>query len=208
MAGLADFWDDIAERYARDPVRNPDAYATTLSRARHWLHPSMQVLEIGCGTGSTALTLAEAVEEYTGADVSGEMIRIAEDKAQEAQVPNLSFTIAEATQVSGPWDAVLAFNLLHLLPDLPATLAHLRAQIPQGGMFITKTPCLGHRPWFRPLVWGMQMLGKAPLHVNHLTPKGLERMILDAGFEILETGDYPARPPSRFIVARAMGQPV
>ena len=47
----------------------------------------------------------------------------------------------------------------------------------------------------------MQVFGKAP-YVNFLTIDRLERAIESAGFEILETGDYPAKPPSRLVVAR------
>jgi hypothetical protein len=41
---------------------------------------------------------------------------------------------------------------------------------------------------------------KAP-KLEFLRPVSLEREISDAGFEMLERGDYPALPPSRFIVA-------
>jgi len=36
-----------------------------------------------------------------------------------------------------------------------------------------------------------------------LSPEALEAAIRRAGFEIVETGDYPAKtPPRRFVVAR------
>jgi hypothetical protein len=45
----------------------------------------------------------------------------------------------------------------------------------------------------------MRMIGKAP-PLRFARPARLERSITEAGFEILERGDYP--PPSRFVVAR------
>ena len=46
----------------------------------------------------------------------------------------------------------------------------------------------------------MQLVGKAP-YVNFMSITELENRIEAAGFKILETGNYPARPPNRFIVA-------
>ena len=53
----------------------------------------------------------------------------------------------------------------------------------------------------QPLVAGLRLIGKAP-GFRFLAPDRLEREIAQAGFDIVETGDYPQRPPSRFIVAR------
>ena len=46
------FWDRIAERYAAQPVRNPQAYEHTLERVRAYLKPSDRALELGCGCGA------------------------------------------------------------------------------------------------------------------------------------------------------------
>jgi hypothetical protein len=42
--------------------------------------------------------------------------------------------------------------------------------------------------------------GKAP-DFHFLSPGRLEQKIRQAGFEIVETGDYPKHPTRRFIVA-------
>ena len=39
-------------------------------------------------------------------------------------------------------DTVLAFHLLHLLPDLDTALPAILAALKPGGRFISKTPCL------------------------------------------------------------------
>ena len=45
----------------------------------------------------------------------------------------------------------------------------------------------------------MQLVGKAP-HVNKFSVATLERKIMQAGFDIVESGTFPA--PSRYLVAR------
>lgn len=55
------FWDRIAERYARDPIRNIEAHEATLSDTISRITGVNRVLEVGCGTGTTAQRLASVV---------------------------------------------------------------------------------------------------------------------------------------------------
>lgn len=199
------FWNRVARRYADMPMRNSEAYEITLDLVRKHLQPDGNVLELGCGTGTTALRLAGDVGQYTATDYAPEMIAIAQEKHTASGVGNLSFQIGapgDGSLPPGPFDVILAFNFLHLLPDRQAALREIRQTLPDGGLFISKTPCLGGM--FRvlqPVVAVLRRWGKAP-DVRFLTPSTLERDIRAAGFELLQTGDYPKRPPSRFIVAR------
>jgi ubiquinone/menaquinone biosynthesis C-methylase UbiE len=199
------FWDKSAPRYAKQPVKDMASYETALDRTRAYLAGDDEVLEIGCGTGTTALKLAPNVRRITASDVSPVMIEIAEGKARDESASNADFfsgTVADTRLDGRTFDAVLAFNLLHLVDDLPATLARVAALVEPGGYFIAKTVCLDGQGWyFKPMIRLMQAVRKAPF-VAFLTIDGLERAVRDAGFEIVESGDYPANPPSRFIVAR------
>lgn len=198
------FWDRIAPRYAQSPISDPDAYEATLARVKTYLSRDHNAVELGCGTGSTALTLAPFVAEYEGTDVSQGMIDIALEKAWNASMPNLSFRRADAEEtfkMNGDPDVILAFNLLHLIPQLEYTLEAILDALPVGGLFISKTPCVGEKWYFRPLIAAMRMVGKAP-YVRLLKVRELDHMIVAAGFEIVETGLFPASTGSRFIVAR------
>jgi ubiquinone/menaquinone biosynthesis C-methylase UbiE len=202
----AAFWNRIARRYAATPMRNPEAWEATLDRVRAHLASGARVLELGCGTGSTALRLAPGVADYTGTDDAGEMVAIARERLAETPVSGLAFTegrTGDGSLPDGPFDAILAFNLLHLVPDLPAALTEARGLLKPGGLLITKTPCLGGSRWAAlwPVVGALRLVGKAP-PLSFVSPRGLERTIEAAGFEILERGDYPKSPPSRFMVAR------
>jgi SAM-dependent methyltransferase len=196
----------MARRYADSPMRSPENWEKTLERTRAYLPPGARVLELGCGTGSTALRIAPHVAEYVGTDDASAMIAIAREKLAETPVDGLRFENArpgDASLPEGPFDAVLAFNLLHLLPDLPATLAEAKRLLKPGGHLISKTPCLGGNRFTAlwPVIMGMRLLGKAP-PLRFVSPARLETEIEAAGFDILERGDYPAMPPSRFVVAR------
>ncbi|MBT0959513.1 class I SAM-dependent methyltransferase [Alphaproteobacteria bacterium KMM 3653] len=211
MSSAKDFWDKKAEGYAKSAIADMPAYEYTLERTKSYLKPSDRVLEIGAGTGSTALLLAPGVADYTASDISSEMMRIGQQKAQAAEhdTSNLRFVTAtpqDPALNTAPYDTLIALNLLHLIQDLPQLLSQLHAQIKPGGLLISKSPCLRGKLGLKfgairlalPL---LHRLGVVP-YVNIFSQQDLDRMITEAGFEIIETGNYPAHPPNRYIVAK------
>lgn len=208
MSTDASFWNGIAVKYAARPVQNPTAYAETLAEVIARLSPRDRVLELGCGTGSTALTLAPHVKSLTASDISAEMIRIAEEKRQANGVRNVRFVtagIVPPEPQAVPYDAVLAFNLLHLIEDLDAALAAIHARVKPGGLFISKSGCIGDMGWFvRPLIRGMQLIGRAP-YVNVMKRPELEAAIARAGFVIEQSCCFTGAAKNLFVVARKPG---
>jgi len=201
------FWDRLAQKYARNPVGDMPAYEKTLERTGSWLRESDRVLEFGCGTGSTALRLAPGVANYVASDISGEMTAIAARKANEARVENVEFRKATLEEIVSPgdgYDAVLGFNVLHLFEDVPAELGRIRSLLKHGGLFISKTPCVGDmNRLIRLVVPVMQFFGKAP-DVTFFTAADLEREIRAAGFDIVEHGLHGSKGKDirPFIVAK------
>ncbi|KIN62430.1 Methyltransferase, UbiE/COQ5 family [Sulfitobacter noctilucicola] len=208
MKQTAEFWDKIADKYAASQIRDVEAYEYTLERTRSYLSAETRLLEIGCGTGSTALLLAEDVQAVTGSDISSQMVRIATEKAAAQDVTNVSFQVAgalDAVRGAKAYDVVTGFNVLHLTEGLDEILQTMAREMEQGSLFISKTPCLNDpsigikRFAFRALIPVMQFFRKAPF-VQFLTFQELEALIIGAGLEIIETSNNPAM--SRYIVAR------
>ena len=205
MYAEAKFWDRMARKYARDPIKNMTAYEATLERVRARLQPDNKVLEVGCGTGSTAMLLAGDVADYTGADVSGEMVAIAREKLAETPIDGLEFTVAPANETRfdpESYDAILGFNLLHLLDNLPGAIARARVLLKPGGLYITKSPCLGDMGFhMRLLLPVMKLFYRVPF-LGVFKRQELEREIEKAGFEIIETRVFDGAPHARYIVAQ------
>ena len=200
----AAFWDKMAPSYAKSPIANPDAYEETLARVRTYLKPDANVLELGCGTGSTALKLVDNVATYEATDVSQGMIDIANAKLEGLTGKRPTFRVAgtgATDYATSTPDTVLAFNLLHLLPNLEATLKVIHDLLPEDGVFISKSPALSEKWYYGPMIGVMRLIGKAP-YVRTLGVDELDTLITKAGFRIIETGLYPPTTPSRFIVAR------
>lgn len=206
----AAFWSKISRKYAAGPIRNMDGYLNTLERTKSYLKADDTALEMGCGTGSTALLVAPHVAHITATDLAPGMIEIAKEKLERQGPDNVTFKVAEVldhSQQDGPYDAVMAHNLLHLVPDLDGALKHISALTKPGGTFISKTVCapekggVGYAMIRRLAIPLMQALGKAPF-VRFLTAEELEQKIIRAGFNVIETGDQDGMLPSRYVVAR------
>ena len=203
----ARFWDKIARRYAADAIKDIAGYERTLDRTLHYFSSTDTVLELGCGTGTTALRLAPHVSRMVATDLSGEMIKIAREKATAQACPNAEFEVA--TPDHAPWpersfDAVLAFNVLHLIAERASALAHVHRLLKPGRLFISKTPCLAEmNPFIRLAVPVMRLVGKAP-YVAFFSAAELEKDIEGAGFTIIERARHASKRKDEriFIVAR------
>ncbi|RVT87335.1 class I SAM-dependent methyltransferase [Rhodobacteraceae bacterium CCMM004] len=202
MPAPPSFWDRLAPRYAARPLSDPAAYEDTLARTRARLGAQDRVLEIGCGTGMTAVRLAPGVAEYVALDASAGMLAIARARPGADAVRFVQADLADRSKAPGPVDAILAFSVLHLVDDLAATLAEVHDRLRPGGHLISKTPCLaGQGPVVHAAVAALRLVGWAPPMAT-LAPADLDRAIAAAGFQIVETHDYPPRARYRFVAAR------
>ncbi|MFN9472876.1 class I SAM-dependent methyltransferase [Acidovorax sp.] len=202
------FWDRIAPKYAADPIADMAGYEATLQRVQGLLSAGQEVLEIGCGTGSTALRLAPFTRRLLATDVSPGMIAIAQARLAAQPTPQLGFAVADADAPGwgqGTYDVVMAFNMLHLVSDLDHTLQLAVQALRPGGLLISKTPCIAEMnpliPWLAiPL---MRAIGKAPAVLSFEGP-GLHAAIARQGMDIVSVERHGTRGKDirLFIVAR------
>lgn len=200
MDKSAKFWDKIAERYSRQPIADEAAYQKKLQVTREYLHPGMEVLEFGCGTGSTAIAHAPYAKHIQAIDVSSKMIAIAEGKAAASNIANVTFrrsTIDEFGTPDHSLDAVLGLSILHLLDNKEEVIAKVHRMLKPGGIFVTSTVCLGGTilSLLKLIVPIGRFFGLMPL-VKIFSAKELADSITDAGFQI----DYQWQPGKGMVV--------
>lgn len=205
MVGSARFWDRMAERYAQMPVRDEATYLRKLEITREYFRPDMEVLEVGCGTGSTAIAHAPFLHHIHAIDTSGKMIEIARGKAAASGVGNVRFeqsSIEALNLQDRSLDAVLALNVVHLVDDREDFLARVHAALKPGGVFVTSTPCIADSS-FRFLKYiapAAAFVGAIPA-VRIFTGEQLLASVRAAGFSI-EHDWRPGKNKAVFLVAK------
>ncbi|MGF1461338.1 MAG: class I SAM-dependent methyltransferase [Leptolyngbyaceae cyanobacterium] len=204
MAQATKFWDKIAEKYAKQPIADEAAYQKKLAITRDYLTPEMEVLEIGCGTGSTALLHAPYVKHIRAVDFSANMIAISQGKAEAQNIGNVTFeqsTIEDLDILEQSLDGVLALSILHLLRDKEAAIAGVYQMLKPGGILVTSMTCLGDTMgWFKLVAPIGRFLGFFPF-VAVFTIQELVDSLTQTGFE-LEHQWQPAPGKAVFIVAK------
>lgn len=202
----ARFWDRIAKRYARKAVPDQATYATKLEKTDSYLQPDDRVLEVGCGTGTTALHHAPRAGRILATDISAKMIDIAREKAKVAGINNVRFEVSSIDDLEatpGQYDVILAHSILHLVADVPRTLRQLHLLLKPGGLLISNTQCIGDSAawlgWVAPLG---RVLGVLP-RVNVFREREFLQWIGDSGFDVEEIWQ-PKPKASHYIVARAV----
>ena len=192
MNASAKFWNKVAAGYSKQPIADEAAYQKKLQVTREYFQPNMDVLEFGCGTGSTAIAHAPYVQHIRAIDFSSTMIEIAQAKADAQNIQNVTFEQASIDQIVSDrtYDAVLGLNVLHLLDNKEEIIVKVYNMLQPGGLFITSTICLGDTmAWFKLIAPMGKVLGLFPL-VKVFTVKDLEKSLTDAGFAI----DYQWQP--------------
>jgi SAM-dependent methyltransferase len=111
------FWDG---RYAGGLVygTEPTSVARRLVELFR-LHRLRSILDAGCGSGRDTLLYAREGFDATGADLSGEAVRRAQERARAAGLSAtfLRDNLLDSALPRGSFDAVVAVHLVHLLPE-------------------------------------------------------------------------------------------
>ena len=136
-------FDQIAEYY--DLLHEDVDYAAECTLLedifRRFLHRRpASVLDLGCGTGSHALILAERGYRVTGIDASTGMLRVARAKARGRRNPAFVCADMRGFDLGRTFDAIVCMDgaYTHLLTerDLLAHLRAVRRHLSPGGVYV------------------------------------------------------------------------
>lgn len=206
MPTVSEFWDGRAQNYdAQVGASYAKAYEMTADCFKQYLKPTDTVLDFACGTGIVTLAVAPAVKSVRAIDVSGEMVRRAQEKTEAQGMKNVTVTqtdLFDTCLAEESFDAVLACNVLLYIKDRAAALARIRALLKPQGMLLLVSDCLGEGiTRERMTKWFEYKTGKRP-YVAFDTMRSLERSVADAGFAVLERENLFPAPPNLFLAAK------
>jgi ubiquinone/menaquinone biosynthesis C-methylase UbiE len=103
------------------------------------LKPGLNVLDVGCGSGASALPAAERVGlqgQVLGVDLAERLLAIARDKAESRGLGNIRFDTGDMTNLGFPdghFDAVICVFAIFFVPDMARQVGELWRIVRPGG---------------------------------------------------------------------------
>jgi phosphatidylethanolamine/phosphatidyl-N-methylethanolamine N-methyltransferase len=138
-----DFWERAAPRYdrvakgllGRPLPRMMDLTAAGVSGAG-------AVLEVAAGTGLLTAAIAPRAGRVVATDYADSMLVLLRERMNRARISNVETARRDIYALGyppGSFDAVVAGNVLHLVPDLDRAIHALRDVLRPGGKLIAPT---------------------------------------------------------------------
>jgi ubiquinone/menaquinone biosynthesis C-methylase UbiE len=109
------------------------------------LKPGSTVLDVGCGTGASALPAAETVGEsgkVIGVDLAENQLKRAQIKASQRHLQNVEFRVGDMTNLGFPdghFDAVVSVFSVFFVPDMEGLVRELWRMVKPGGKLAITT---------------------------------------------------------------------
>lgn len=205
------FWDSAANKFDKRAESLDDTTIKIIHKARKHLRESDSVLDYGCATGTITFEMAASVEAILGIDFSSRMIDIARSKAEQAKNEQIAFaraTIFDQGLIANSFDAILAFDIFHLIEDVPQVMLRLNEILKPGGLLISTTPCLSETHSVRSyflfiLIYALSKSGLLP-SMRFYRIRELEHFITGGNFQIIESERWRQSPEAYFIVAKKL----
>ena len=159
---------------------------------------TMNVLELGCGNGRWALSLAPIVKHYTGVDFSRSALDIAQEDAQMAGLKNVELREQSILDFQGdrPYDIVYFSGVTQYLQDeeINKVLKNLAPHFKRNTVFIDRST-VNYRE--------REILSTAQYYSIFRTPRELNDIFSAFGFHIIyEKRSYRFLRGGRFVRSR------
>jgi len=210
MSKSEKFWDQSASNYDNTEGRFEFIHSRSRENTKRYLKDTDIVLDYGCGTGTTACEISGLVKSVRAIDISTGMIEIAKGKATTGSVVNVDFEQADIFDEefeNGSFDVVLAFNMLHTVPDPESVVQRTVELLKPGALFISVTPCLGGK---KSALVSLQILlvrvllkvGVIPVPIRQLKSPDLDDLMDDEMLQVIETEEIFKGASSYFMVAK------
>lgn len=138
------------------------------------------------------------------------MIEAAKEKADTSNVENASFVqtdIFDERYREGSFDAILAFNMLHTVPNPRDAVERVHKLLKPDGLFISVTPCLRDKMSFLvnlqiQLVRILCAVGIIPIPIRRLKSSELDDLVANGNFKPIETEEIYSGASSYFVAAQ------
>lgn len=135
MKNDRNYWDKHAKNYDRSMALFGGPIPRMVELVGEAVRGATRVLEVAAGTGLVTPALAAGAEEVIATDYSASMVAALEHRVRDAGLGHVRCEQADLYALRfepETFDAVVAANVLHLVPDLPGS-GCLAARAAPGG---------------------------------------------------------------------------
>jgi 2-polyprenyl-3-methyl-5-hydroxy-6-metoxy-1,4-benzoquinol methylase len=199
------FWDKRAGNFEKNPIKDEQDFLNTIEKVKIYLSETDTVLDYACGTGTVSNLIAASVKEVYAVDISPKMIAFASEKAAALKIDNIQhskISLFDDTLDKAEFDAVLAFNILHLSENMQEVIQRISQLLKPGGLLISSTPCLNRRFSLMGIVeLSLRKFGIVP-NLKMPTVAELERTVQNASFELISVEKTDPKSVNCFLVAK------
>ena len=204
---MSTFWDRVAGLYDLFEWSNRKVNAAARAQVGELVPTGARVLDCAAGTGLFTLAVAERAGSVLCTDQSEAMLGRARKKAQKRKLANVGFAVRDVTALPDPdgaYDAVIAANVLHLLPDPGPAVRELWRVTAPGGRLILPTYLQGKvGTAYGSMIRIYQGVG---FHYEHaFTPETYQMFLERLGLGRVTVEVIPGRLPVGLAVLRKPG---
>lgn len=190
------FWNRIASKYDRIE-QNDIAYSIFIEKAKTYLKTEDTIMDFGCGTGLVCNEIAGSVGFVQAIDISAKMIEIGKNKASERKIRNIEFsrtTLFDEKFKNGSFDAIIAFNIFHLLEEPLKYFQRIQQILKPDGLILSAIPCMSEALFLNGVLKFFSLFGLTP-KLNSFTSSEMERFFADTSFKTIELNRIKPNSP-------------
>ena len=206
------FWNKASKNYDKTEERFEYIHKKARENTKKYLKDSYIVMDYGCGTGTASCEFSSQVKEIQGIDISSEMIRMAKEKAVVSKIDNIHFEKADLFEdkfQNESFDVILAFNMLHTVPNPQNVVYRTNDLLKPDGIFISVTPCLGQKMSFLvnlqiQLVRILCKFGVIPISIRRIKSSDIDILLAKGEFEVIESEEIFKGASSYFVAAKKL----
>jgi 2-polyprenyl-3-methyl-5-hydroxy-6-metoxy-1,4-benzoquinol methylase len=169
-----------------------ESEASSHGRILHWLRdrPPARVLDLGCGDGYVAGQLRDAGHQVVGVDLAP--AAGVEARVDRFIAADLDAGLPPAVAEAGPFDVVVAADVIEHVRRPDALLDDLHGVLAPGGVVVASIPNFAHwYPRLRVLAGRFDYDRRGILDATHLrffTHRSFERLVRERGWRVARKG--------------------
>ena len=196
----SDYWDKHAKNYDYSMALLGGPMPRMIELVGEAVRGATRVLEVAAGTGLVTTTLAACAQDVVATDYSVPMLARLKERIRDEGLQNVRCEHADIYALRfdpETFDAVVATNVLHIVPDTQAALVALRRVLRPGGRMVVPAYCHDETA----LSWMVSRVLAVTGFPGYrrFTFRGLREAVEESGFRISRSEMLPGLIPIGYV---------